>query len=106
VWISSGQHGLLALLLHFDDQSGAAPAADGHAQHEVRRDQQGIRTYSRHAEELYEQAMRAGVQFVRYDDDRPPQEVIHFQDGHIAVYDHFLRADLRIPTDLLVLVVG
>jgi len=65
-----------------------------------------IRTYSRQAEELYEQAMRAGVRFVRYDDDRPPQEVIHFQDGHIAVYDHFLRADLRIPTDLLVLVVG
>jgi heterodisulfide reductase subunit A len=65
-----------------------------------------IRTYSRQAEELYEQAMRAGVRFVRYDDDRPPQEVIHFQDGHVAVYDHFLRADLRIPTDLLILVVG
>ncbi len=65
-----------------------------------------VRTYSRQAEELYEQAMRAGVRFVRYDDHRPPQEAIHFQDGHIAVYDHFLRADLRIPTDLLVLVVG
>ena len=65
-----------------------------------------IRAYSRQAEELYEQAMRAGVRFVRYDDDRPPQEAIHFQDGHIAVYDHFLRAELRIPTDLLVLVVG
>jgi heterodisulfide reductase subunit A len=78
----------------------------GTHQHEVRVISKDIRTYSRQAEELYEQAMRAGVRFVRYDDDRPPQEVIHFQDGHIAVYDHFLQAELRIPTDLLVLVVG
>ena len=65
-----------------------------------------IRTYSRQAEELYEQAMRAGVQFFRYDSDRPPQECITWQDGHVAFYDHLLGADLRIPTDRLVLVVG
>jgi heterodisulfide reductase subunit A len=65
-----------------------------------------VRTYSRQAEELYEQAMRAGVQFFRYADDRPPQEAIAFEDGHVAVYDHLLGANLRIPTDLLVLVVG
>lgn len=65
-----------------------------------------IRTYSRQAEELYEQAMRAGVQFFRYDGNRPPQEVITFEDGQVAVYDQFLGANLRIPTDLVVLVVG
>ncbi|MFQ5614873.1 MAG: hydrogenase iron-sulfur subunit [Anaerolineales bacterium] len=65
-----------------------------------------IRTYSRQAEELYEEAMRAGVQFFRYDPDRPPQEVITHLDGYVQVYDHLLDAHIRIPTDLLVLVVG
>ena len=35
-----------------------------------------IRTYSRHAEEFYEEAMRAGVQFFQYDPDMTPQEAI------------------------------
>ncbi|MCD6345493.1 MAG: hydrogenase iron-sulfur subunit [Anaerolineae bacterium] len=65
-----------------------------------------IRTYSRQAEELYEEAMRAGVQFFRYDDDRPPQEVLTVRDGDVELYDHLLGAEVRIPTDLLVLVVG
>ncbi len=65
-----------------------------------------IRTYSRQAEELYEQAMRAGVQFFRYDSESSPQDVIHFQNGHIALYDHLLGENVRIPTDMLVLVVG
>jgi len=65
-----------------------------------------IRTYSRQAEELYEEAMRAGVQFFRYDDDRPPQEVLTVRDGDVEFYDHLLGVELRIPTDLLVLVVG
>ncbi|MEA3307910.1 MAG: hydrogenase iron-sulfur subunit, partial [Chloroflexota bacterium] len=65
-----------------------------------------IRTYSRQAEELYEEAMRAGVQFFRYDDDHPPQEVITFEEGHVEFYDHYLGTRLRIPTDLLVLTVG
>ncbi|MBN1259769.1 MAG: hydrogenase iron-sulfur subunit, partial [Anaerolineae bacterium] len=65
-----------------------------------------IRTYSRQAEELYEDAMRAGVQFFRYDDDKPPQDVIRLEDHDVVFYDHLLGADLRIPTDLVVLVVG
>ncbi|MCD4739429.1 MAG: hydrogenase iron-sulfur subunit [Anaerolineae bacterium] len=65
-----------------------------------------IRTYSRQAEELYEEAMRAGVQFFRYADDRPPQEVVTFEEGHVEFYDHYLGTRLRIPTDLLVLTVG
>jgi heterodisulfide reductase subunit A len=74
-----------------------------------------IRTYSRQAEELYEQAMRAGVQFFRYDPERPPQDVISFipagdndasPTSFVSFYDHMLGSRLRIPTDLLVLVVG
>jgi heterodisulfide reductase subunit A len=65
-----------------------------------------IRTYSRQAEELYEQAMRSGVQFFRYDRNLPPQEVITFQDGYVEVYDSLMGGKIRIPTDLLVLVVG
>ena len=69
-----------------------------------------IRTYSRQAEELYEDAMRAGVQFFRYNQDKPPQDVIGVGQvdnlSHIEFYDHMLGADISIPTDLAVLVVG
>ncbi|MFQ5879044.1 MAG: FAD-dependent oxidoreductase [Dehalococcoidia bacterium] len=64
-----------------------------------------IRTFSRQAEELYEQAAREGVQFIRYP-DVPPEEAIRFEDGAVTVHDELLGADLRIPTDLLVLAVG
>jgi heterodisulfide reductase subunit A len=65
-----------------------------------------IRTYSRHAEELYEEAMRAGVQFFRYDPIKPPHEAITYQGGYVELHDHLLGVNLRISTDLLVLVVG
>jgi heterodisulfide reductase subunit A len=65
-----------------------------------------IRTYSRQAEEHYEEAMRAGVQFIQYDPELPPQEAVSFRDGLVEVYDQLLGAPIRIPTDLLVLVVG
>jgi heterodisulfide reductase subunit A len=65
-----------------------------------------IRTYSRQAEELYEAAMRAGVQFFRYDSEQAPQDVLDYADGHLEVPDEISKARIRIPTDLLVLVVG
>jgi heterodisulfide reductase subunit A len=74
-----------------------------------------IRTYSRQAEELYEEAMRAGVQFFRYDPQSSPHEAISFLEaggdstsngGYVSFYDHMLGTKLRVPTDLLVLVVG
>jgi heterodisulfide reductase subunit A len=65
-----------------------------------------IRTYSRQAEELYEKAMRAGVQFFRYSIDSPPDEAITIQDGNIEIHDHLLGRRILIPTDLTVLVVG
>jgi len=64
-----------------------------------------IRTYSRNAEELYQQAMRAGVQFFRYA-DVPPQEAIAWQDGQVVFADELLHQKIRIDTDLLVLVTG
>jgi len=65
-----------------------------------------IRTYSRQAEELYEVAMREGVRFFRYNQDQPPQDVLVYDSGYLEVEDEFFHARLRIPTDLLVLVVG
>lgn len=65
-----------------------------------------IRTYSRGAEELYAGAMRAGVQFLRYESDGAPADVISYEDGVVEVYDNLLGARVRIPTDLLVLVLG
>jgi heterodisulfide reductase subunit A len=59
--------------------------------------------------------MRSGVQFFRYDHEHTPDEVITFipsngngssPAGSVVFYDQMLRAKLRIPTDLLVLVVG
>lgn len=65
-----------------------------------------IRTYSRQAEELYEKAMSEGVQVFLYDSDLPSQAAITFKDGFTELHDHLLGVDLRLPTDLLVLVVG
>jgi len=87
-----------------------------------------IRTYSRQAEERYLEAMRAGVQFFRYDPDLPPQEAITIQEAppkiqapsgngsstspamssplQVETYDHLLGVRLSIPTDLVVLVTG
>jgi heterodisulfide reductase subunit A len=65
-----------------------------------------IRTYTRQAEELYEKAMRAGVQFFQYDPTRLPQEVIQYKNGHVILYDHMLGVNVKIPTGLMVLVIG
>ncbi len=65
-----------------------------------------IRTYSRQAEELYEEAMAAGVQFFRYDSDRTPGEVVRAEGNYVEVYDHLVGRNIRIPTDLIVLVLG
>jgi heterodisulfide reductase subunit A len=65
-----------------------------------------IRTYSRQAEELYEEAMRAGVQFIQYDPEKTPQEVLNYDSQGVQLHDHLLDRDINIPTDLLVLAVG
>ena len=65
-----------------------------------------IRTYSRHAEEQYDTAMREGVQFFRYDPDRPPEQALTYAAGSVRLHDHLLGQEVTIPTDLLVLVTG
>jgi len=65
-----------------------------------------IRTYSRQAEELYEEAMQSGVQFFRYDTEMLPQEAIIYTDSKVIIRDSYLGQNISIPTDLLVLVVG
>jgi heterodisulfide reductase subunit A len=64
-----------------------------------------MRTFSRQAEELYEQAAREGVQFIRYP-DIPPEDALRIGSGSVTVRDELLGADIRIPTDLLVLAIG
>ncbi|MDF1498877.1 MAG: hydrogenase iron-sulfur subunit [Anaerolineales bacterium] len=63
-----------------------------------------IRTYTRQAEELYEAAMRAGVQFFRYDPGSTPQEAIEIRDGHAIFEDQLLNERVAIRSDLIVLV--
>jgi heterodisulfide reductase subunit A len=65
-----------------------------------------MRTYSRQAEELYEAAMRSGVRFFRYAADLPPQVAITWAEGELVFYDELLGARVRLPSDLVVLVVG
>jgi heterodisulfide reductase subunit A len=65
-----------------------------------------IRTYSRNAEEAYEQAAREGVQFIQYAEDKAAEEAVRWVDGQAVVYDELTGRELRIPTDLLVLTVG
>ena len=65
-----------------------------------------LRTFGRHAEELFEEATRAGVQFFRYPADRSPEEAIAFDGNAVILRDLLLGEPVRIPTDLLVLVLG
>ncbi|MBI3978349.1 MAG: hydrogenase iron-sulfur subunit [Chloroflexi bacterium] len=65
-----------------------------------------IRTFSRHAEEMYEEAMRAGVQFFRYDPDATPEQAVEYGDGVVTFRDELLGYPVALPTDLLVLVAG
>lgn len=65
-----------------------------------------IRTYSRQAEELYEEAMTAGVQFFQYDPDHTPEEVVRVDGSYVEFFDHLIGRKIKIPTDLIVLVLG
>lgn len=65
-----------------------------------------IRTYSRHAEELYYEASRSGVAFIQYPQGDNPEETAKFDNGNVIIYDELLSAEVAIPTDLLVLVTG
>ena len=63
-----------------------------------------IRTFSRHAEEMYHYACSKGVMFIQYPQDHDPERDIIFQKGRVIVMDEFLGEHIAVPTDLLVLV--
>ncbi len=65
-----------------------------------------IRSYGRGGEELYKRAAEAGVRFFRYDPEQTPQDALQMKDGEIFMHDRLSNQQLRIPTDLLVLMVG
>lgn len=65
-----------------------------------------IRTYSRKAEELYEEARSLGVRFIKYDPEKKPEEAIRIQDGKVHVRDELLGEEIAVPADLIVLNVG
>ncbi len=65
-----------------------------------------VRTFGRDAEQLYEETMRSGVQFIRYDTERPPSEAIEYADGVVVTPDELLGQKVRFETDNLVLAVG
>ena len=65
-----------------------------------------IRTFSREAEEMYEEALREGVQFFRYEPDSTPDKVITYPNGAVSMSDELTGVEMNIPTDLLVLTVG
>jgi heterodisulfide reductase subunit A len=66
----------------------------------------GIRTFSRHAEEMYYEACKRGVIFIQYPESYDPEKDVIFDDGKIIVTDEYLGSKIALPTDLLVLVVG
>ncbi len=65
-----------------------------------------IRTYTRHAEELYYEASQKGVAFVQYPMEWNPEEKIKFENGNVITHDELLQQEVAIPTDKLVLAVG
>ena len=65
-----------------------------------------IRTFSRHAEEMYFDACKMGVVFIKYPQEHDPERDVRFEEGTVIVQDEFLGEQIAIPTDLLVLVAG
>jgi heterodisulfide reductase subunit A len=62
-----------------------------------------VRTFGKKEEEYYEDVQKKGVIFIRFTEDKEP--VVAVKDGKITVtvYDHFMREDIELPADLVVL---
>ncbi len=65
-----------------------------------------VRTYNRHAEDLYAEAARLGVTFFRAAGDGPIEEAVQAQGGNLVFDDLLAGATVSVPTDRLVLVTG
>ncbi len=62
-----------------------------------------IRTYQRGAEDLYREALREGVLFVKVDSSRPVEESIRFGKGYVVADDELTGASIEIPADAVIL---
>ncbi len=62
-----------------------------------------IRTFGKGAEKMYKTASSKKVDFIRYDEDRPPK--IHKNGKTLDVYDTLLQEEVTINCDYIVLVV-
>lgn len=65
-----------------------------------------IRTFTRHAEEMYYESARKGVAYIQLPEDVDTEEFVTKSDGVVHAYDELLQSEIDIPTDLLVLVTG
>ncbi|MGA9348540.1 MAG: CoB--CoM heterodisulfide reductase iron-sulfur subunit A family protein, partial [Anaerolineae bacterium] len=60
-------------------------------------------TYGVEFERYYRQAMEAGVRFLRYEPERPPQVLGDGRAEEVVVWDALRGRELRLPVDLVVL---
>jgi heterodisulfide reductase subunit A len=60
-----------------------------------------IRTFGKNAEEMYREASEAGVKFVEFAEDRPPE--IGDNGKSVSVYDALLEGELKLRSDFIVL---
>ena len=65
-----------------------------------------IRTYTKEAEELYREALREGVLFIRVDPDKPMEELVKISDGAVRARDQLIADEVEVPADKVVLVLG
>jgi heterodisulfide reductase subunit A len=61
-----------------------------------------VRTYGRYAEELYRDASKEGVRFIRVQQDKPMEEQVRMVDGSLEIFDTTTGRNLEIKTDILV----
>lgn len=65
-----------------------------------------IRTYTKEAEELYREALKEGVLFIRVDSDKPIEESVEVTDTVVRTYDQLIGDVVEVPADKVVLVLG
>ena len=65
-----------------------------------------MRTFSHHAEEAYREARKAGVVFVRFNDDRKPEVLGTDQVAGIKAISELINEEIEADVDMVVLAVG
>lgn len=65
-----------------------------------------IRTFTRFAEEMYEEAARKGIQFFQFNQELTPEKAAVYENGQVTIHDELSGLEVNIPTDLLVLNIG